>query len=103
MDKRTIKQNASLHKGFELLAEALNDSGYEMKAVLEAKSVDVPWSPATIKEVLYRPIMVAMLDKHSTTELDTTEISDVWDVLIRHLGENFGIIVEFPSDEAPMI
>lgn len=102
-DKRTILQNKALHKGFELLAEALNDGGWEMKSVLAVKEVDVPWTGASIKEVLYRPVMVAMLNKHSTTELDTKEISDVWDVLTRHLGQHFGVAVEFPSDEAPLI
>ena len=86
-----------------MLADSLNDAGYEMKAVLAAKSVDVPWTEASIKEVLYRPVMVAMLNKHSTTELDTKEISAVWDVLLRHLGENFGVDVPFPSDEPPML
>lgn len=103
MDQRTDKQNKALHKGFALLAHGLNDAGYEMKSVLAAKAVDVPWTDASIKEVLYRPIMVAMFNKHSTTELDTKEISEVWEVLNRHLGENFGVILPFPSDEPPII
>jgi len=102
-EQRTIQQNKALHKGFDLLAHKLNDAGFEMKAVMAVKAVDVPWTGVSIKEVLYRPIMVAMLNKHSTTELDTKEISDVWDVLNRHLAEHFGVNVEFPSDEPPMI
>ena len=86
-----------------MLAIALNDVGYEMKAVLAVKEVDVPWTKESIKEVLYRPIMVAMLDKRSTAEMDTKEVSDVWDVLNRHLGEHFGVNLPFPSDEPPMI
>ena len=82
-----------------MLAEALNDAGYEMKAVLAQKDVDVPWTKESIKEVLYRPIMQAMLQKHSTTEMDSAEVSRVWDVLNRHLGEKFGVTVPFPSDE----
>ena len=103
MDKRTLQQNKALHKGMAMLATALNDAGYEMKSVLAAKSVDVPWAEASIKEVLYRPIMVAMFNKHSTTELDTKEISEVWDVLNRHLGENFCVALPFTSDEPPML
>ena len=83
-----------------MLAEALNDAGYEMKAVLQVKSVDVPWTKETVKEVLYKPIAAAMLEKDSTTELDTAEISKVWDVLNRHLGENFGVTVEFPDNNS---
>lgn len=103
MDKRTPQQNAALHKGFALLAESLNDAGYEMKSVLAVKNVDIPWTEVSVKEVLYRPIMAAMLNKHSTTELDTKEVSDVWDVLNRHLGENFGVNLPFPSDEPPLV
>ncbi len=103
VEKRTVLQNAALHKGFTLLAESLNDAGYEMKSVLSVKEVDIPWTDVSIKEVLFRPIMVAMLDKHSTTELSTKEISEVWLVLTRHLGEHFGIDVPFPSNEPPMI
>ena len=103
MTARTTQQNAALHVGFALLAECLNDAGYEMKAVLAAKAVDVPWTEASIKEVLYRPIMVAMLNKHSTTELDTKEVVDVWAVLNRHLGESFGVALPFPSDEPPLV
>ena len=97
--KRTHQQNNALHKGFQLLAEALNDAGYEMKAVLAVKEVDVPWTKESVKEVLFRPIMSAMTEKGSTTELNTVEVSDVWLVLMRHLGENFGINLEFPSEE----
>jgi len=100
---RSSKQNNALHKGFQLLADALNDAGYEMKAVLAVKNVDVPWTKESVKEVLFRPIMEAMIEKESTTDLETTEVSEVWDVLVRHLGENFGVTVPFPSDEPPMI
>ena len=97
--KRTSVQNAALHKGFSLLAEALNDAGYEMKAVLAVKEVDVSWTKESVKEVLFRPIMSAMTEKGSTTELGKVEVSEVWDVLNRHLGENFGVTVGFPSEE----
>lgn len=97
--KRTDQQNKALHKGCELLAEALNDAGYEMKAVLAAKTADVPWTGASVKEVLYRPIMRAMTTKVSTTEMNRVEVSQVWDVLNRHLGENFGVTVGFPSED----
>ena len=97
--KRTSVQNAALHKGFSLLAEALNDAGLDMKKVFEVKTVEIPWTQASVKEVLFRPIMSAMTEKGSTTELNTVEVSDVWDVLLRHLGEHFGINLEFPSEE----
>ena len=94
----TRTQQNALHKGFELLATALNDAGYEMKEVLAAKSVDVPWTKESVKEVLFKPIMSAMIQKGSTTEMNKVEVSEVWLVLQRHLAENFGVNVDFPHD-----
>ena len=98
-EKRTSTQNNSIHLLCEMYAEALNDSGYEMKAVLAVKEVDVPWSKETIKEVLFKPIMLAMFDKKSTTELTTKEVSEVYETLNRHLASKFGVSVSFPSRE----
>jgi hypothetical protein len=97
--QRSDKQNGAAHLYFERLAEALNDAGYEMKAVLAVKSVDVPWSKDTVKEVLWRPIQQAMTGKKSTTMLSRGEVGRVYDVLDRHLSENFGVSVEFPHED----
>ena len=96
-DQRTIQQNKSLYLYFDLLADALNDAGYEMKHVMEIKEVDVPWTKERVKEVLFKSIMEAMTGKRSTTELDTVEISKIYDVLDRHTSEKLGIHVEWPS------
>lgn len=98
---RTLKQNNSLHKYFELLAIELNDAGYDMKAVLKPE-VDIPWEKETIKKYLWKPIQKAFKLKESTTELTTAEINQVYEVLNRHLGDKFGIHVPFPSEEQEM-
>jgi hypothetical protein len=96
---RTLKQNDSLHLGFSMLADTLNDAGLDQRLVLKPE-VSIPWTDDSVKEQLYRPIMKAMTGKVSTTELTTMEISEVWDVLNRHLTEKFGVdFVEFPSLE----
>ena len=43
--------------------------------------------------------MEVMTEKGSTTELNRVELSDVVDVLNRHLGEKLGIHVPFPSED----
>lgn len=96
----TRTQQNSLHKYCEMLAGALNDAGYEMKAVLQVKSVDVPWSRDRVKEVLWRPIQEAMTGKGSTTELDRLEPSQVYEVLNRHIASHFGVSVPWPSEES---
>ena len=99
MAKYTDQQRKALHKYCELLADALNDAGYEMKAVLAVKQVDVPWSKDRVKECLWRPIQEAMTGKHSSTQLDRMEPGQVYEVLNRHISSNFGVSVPWPSEE----
>lgn len=100
MDRpRTDRQNKSLHLYFTLLAEALNDAGLDMRKVLKP-SISIPWTPQTIKENLWKPIMEFQLQKSSTTEMTTKDIDVVYDTINRHLGEQFGITVEFPGIES---
>ncbi len=100
--RRTLRQNKALHKGFALLAERLNESGLEMRAVLKP-DVKIWWTPETTKEHLYKPLEKAMYGKRSTTELSTTEISKVWEQLNQILGEKYGVEnVEFPSVDNPI-
>lgn len=98
MNQRTLTQNKALHKYFELLAQELNQAGFDMKRTLKP-GIDIPWSPATVKEYLWKPVQHAYLDKESTTELTTKEIDKVYDVLNRHLGETTGVTVVFPSKD----
>ena len=93
---RTSLQNASIHKYCELLATALNDAGYDMRRTMK-QDVDIPWSPATVKEHLWRVMQIAMLGKESTTKLETGEVSMVYETLSRHLATTRGINVPFPS------
>jgi hypothetical protein len=98
MDQRTLKQNSSLHLFFGLLADELNAAGLDMRTVLKP-SVDIPWTSETVKNQLFKPIQKALLEKESTTELTTIEVNKVYEVLMRHLSEKFGVFVEFPSIE----
>lgn len=94
--QRTDKQNASLHLMFRHLASELNDSGLTIERTL-SNDISIPWNEVTVKELLFKPIMSAQLQKNSTTELTTVELDQVFDTLNRHLGEKFGIHVDFPS------
>lgn len=95
-DKRTIQQNRSLHKFCELLAIALNDAGLDMKKTLK-EEIEIPWTKESVKEHLWKPIQVVMVDKESTTEMDTVEPSIIYETLNRHLSQKFGISVDWPS------
>lgn len=100
MDKpRTLQQSKALHLYFTQLAEMLNDAGLDMRKVLKP-SISIPWTPQTIKENLWKPVMEFQLQKSSTTEMTTKDIDEVYDVINKHIGEQFGISIEFPSQES---
>lgn len=96
-EQRTNLQNRSLHKFCEMLAEELNNAGYDMKATLK-EDAEIPWNKDLVKEFLWKPIQKAMVDKTSTTEMDTTDPSKIHEVLMRHLGSKLGInYIDWPS------
>ena len=101
MTKRTDQQRKAIEVFCRELADALNDSGYEMKAVLAVKAVDVPWTQELVKEVLWKPLQEYVTEGHkkSTTQLDIMEVDRVYSILDRHISSNFGVHVEFPSRE----
>lgn len=98
---RTLTQNSALHLYYKLLADALNSGGFEMVKTLEvifSAPVEVWWTPELVKEHLWRPIQkVATLDKHSTVELTTSEVSEVYRLMDRHIAQTTGVSVSFPS------
>jgi len=102
MNQRTGQQNKALHKYFATVATTLNDAGYDVVHTLR-HDAEVPWNPILVKDMLWRPLQVAMVQKTSTAALDTSEIDKVYSVLNKHLGEKLAIHVPFPSDEPPMM
>ena len=93
-DIRTAQQNRALHKYFSLVAEALSDAGLDVKKTLRS---DVPWSPDSVKDMMWRPLQEALLGKKSTTALKKNEIDQVYDVMNRVLSTRYGVHVPFPS------
>ncbi len=94
--KRTTLQNRAIHKYCANLAKALNDAGYDMRRTIKPE-IDIPWAMDTAKEHLWRTIQKAQLGKDSTTQLETNEVSLVYETLNRHMASKFGITVPFPD------
>ena len=105
-DRRTILQNKSMHKLFRLYADALNDGGFDQMAVLEKKTLPTPNTPESVKG-LWHLVQAAMYPpeegKVSTADLTTKEIQAVYETLNRFFANEFGVSIEWPSDEPPMI
>ena len=95
---RTSQQNRAMHKNFSIIAEKLNDAGWDMRKLL--KILEIPWTVPSVKEYLWKSIQKAMFQKESTTELEKhVEIDKIHDVLMRELGKTCGIEYHpFPHD-----
>ena len=95
--KRTLTQNSSLHKYCELLSDELNSAGFDVRTTIK---IPVDFTPATVKEYFFKPVLHAMYpEKHSTTELSTVEIQRVYENLNRMTSEKFGIGISWPSND----
>ena len=96
--KRTTLQNKSIHKYCSLLAEQFNDAGLDMVTVLKEKEAEVSWSMESVKDVIWRSIQVALFpDKTSTTQLETHEVTKVYEQIARHMASKFNIQQSFPN------
>ena len=95
----TALQMRSIHLYFRLLAEALNAAGMDMKAVMAkiSKNAMIPWSASAVKERLWRPVMFDTYEKESTTQLETNEISVVYEALNQVTVNQLGIGIPFPD------
>lgn len=90
--QRTLKQNASLHKWLRMVSDTLNDAGLDMKAVLKPE-IDIPWTPESVKNHLWRPVQEVMTDKESTADANTRDYDAVRQTIVRHLGDKLGVVL----------
>ena len=97
--KRTLQQNRALHLWYSMVSETLNEAGLDMKKTLKPQ-IDIPWSPTTVKEYLWRPIQEAYIKIKSTTQLERKQIDEIVNIIVRGLGEAHGVVLPpFPSLE----
>lgn len=95
---RTLTQNRALHKFCQMLADKLNEAGLDQKKVLKPE-VEIPWTMEAVKEGLWKPVQEAVTGLKSTTKPETSQYSDIYEVLNRHLTTKLGVFVEWPSKD----
>ena len=100
LDLRTLTQNRAFHLYFTMVAVQLNNSGLYINTLIKEDKykADIDWSGDLVKNQLWRPIMEAILDKKSTTQLEKAEVDRVYNTLNRYLS-GMGISVPFPNRE----
>lgn len=97
---RSNRQNRSLHKYLRDLSAKLNEAGLDQRKVLKP-SIAIPWDEKSAKDRLWRQIQIAKTGKESTKDLTTKEVSEIYEILNRHLIEKFGpdAHIPWPSEE----
>lgn len=97
--QRTNQQNNAMHKYFELLAKALNDGGFTVAMVVK-KPLNISWSQHTVKELLWRQVQEAIVNKKSTANLSNAQVSEIYREVDRAVCERTnGITIPFPEKD----
>ena len=91
----TNPQRNSVYLYCDLLAKELNGRGLDMVKTLS--DVDIPWSKESVKEHIWAKVQNAKFDNVSVNNLKTPEVSEIYDVINRHLSDKFGVYVPFPT------
>ena len=84
-------QYRALHVWLGDCAEFLNSSGMDMRKVMAQKEVEAPWSKASFKEAIWKPILEAMTTKDSTKDQTTVECQKVAETIRRHFASKMGV------------
>jgi len=97
--KRSSQENKALHVLFQNIAFELNRIGMEFTyRGIKGKEIQTTYSAEIVKNYLWRPLQIALLDKQSTTKLNHSDIEAIFLILGRWFAEN-GVVIEFPSIE----
>jgi hypothetical protein len=96
---RSTKQNSALHMLFRIVSEQLNEMGLEFQYFgLKGNVLEMRYNTEIVKNHIWRPIQETLFDIKSTTKINTEQINEIMDVLIKFFAER-GIVIEFPSKE----
>ena len=96
---RTLAQHKSIRLYCRWLCDAFNEAGLDMAAVFKviSKTGKIPWSPESVLERLWRPTQKHTFGTDSTTKLDTTEVSVVYEALNVVTSGELGVGINFPD------
>ena len=95
MTLRTDQQRKAIEVYCREVAKEMNDAGH---SVQETFSAPVSLSQENIKQGMFKVVMKALYpDKTSTTDLETNEVTNVYENMNRITAERYGISMEFPN------
>lgn len=99
MNTRTTTQNSALHLLFTIITNQLNEMGLEYHYYgLKGHLITTRYTKFIVKNFFWRPIQKTLFDIESTTKINTIQINEIMDVIIKWFGEK-GVLIQFPSKE----
>jgi len=106
MPKLSPEHFSSMHLYFDLLAEALNDAGFDFKLFMEKADYQykMPFTGHLVKDQIWRPFQIyqTMSDKNpegivSTTEINAYTALNVYETINQRVAELTGVSVPWPN------
>ena len=98
---RTLKQNACLHSYFGQLAAALNEAGYSLQTVVK---LPISMTGSNVKENIAVKFIEALYPEkmredgtYHTSDLDTKQLSYLYENMNVAMGEKFGVSLDWPT------
>lgn len=99
---RSNQQNRALHLFFTFISQELNEMGMEFTYIgLNTPEISLMYTPELVKNMVWRPIQIALFEIESTTKLNTDQMNKIIDVITKFLGDK-GVVIEFPNIETLM-
>lgn len=80
------------------MSDTFNTIGLDMKVVLKP-NIKIWWTPEAIKNELFKPVMKSMYGLEHTADMNTAQVSKVYEQIAKLIGEKHGVEIEFPSKE----
>ena len=96
--QRTSPQNRRLHQWMTELAVEFNNRGLYVQKVLKP-TWEIEWTPELVKDNIVRPLAKTIANTEHTSELTTTELQKVIDVIDKNLLTKFDVNLPFSNEE----
>lgn len=96
---RTAQQRKALAVYETELARAMVERGIDLRTFLK-EGVEIPATKQLVHDHITLPLVKVMFGKKSTTELEVHEVSELYDVINKNIGERAGVSVPFPSRDS---
>ncbi len=96
LDKRSVKQNQAIHLWCKQIAETLNQENFYIQDVIK---INTEWDMIKVKEMLFKPVVMSLYTKDSTTKLNKSEFELIIDTLCLIMAQKGVQLPEFPHKE----